>query len=361
MAMPCRRICLFIALLYCALSAWQPLAAQQALDKDWRYGLRKVFHSELYQGHKKQSGYYEGWYFKLVAPDGGHVFSLIPGIALGARDVQDHAFIQLINGKTGKTAYHRFPASDFRYSCKNFYVEIGGNQFLSTGLKVDIGEGAERFQAEITFEGQSGIPAWLGSPSIMGWYRYAPFMETYHGLVSMDHVLHGQASYGGVPIDYEGGRGYTEKDWGHTMPRSWIWMQSNDFAEPGVSFMASIATVPWLNKEFRGFLGFLLVKGRVYRFATYTGAKLLGLRMEEKELSFTIAEGQFSIAVRALRSRAGYLQAPVLGAMDRRIAESIDATIGLTLRDRKGRVIFQGEGSQAGLEVVGDPADLLAE
>jgi tocopherol cyclase len=337
------------------------LHAQVALDRDWRYGLRKVFHSELYQGHKKQQGYYEGWYFKLVAPGGGHVFSLIPGISIGETPAQRHAFIQLIDGKTGQTAYYRFPASEFRYARREFKVEIGANRFSSEGLRVDIGEGATRFQAEIAFDGQENIPAWLGAPSIMGWYRYAPLMETYHGLVSMDHGLRGKATYGGHAIDYDGGRGYTEKDWGYSMPRSWIWIQCNHFARPGVSFMASIATVPWLNKEFRGFLGFLLVDGKVYQFATYTGARLLDVRLEEKTLSFIIQEKQFSITVKALRSKAGYLQAPVMGAMDRRIAESIDATIHLTLRDRKGHVRFEGEGHQAGLEVVGDPADLLAE
>lgn len=336
-----------------------PVPAQVALDRDWRYGLRKVFHSELYQGHSKRAAYYEGWYFKLVAPGGGRVFSLIPGIALGDTRAQDQAFIQLIDGKTGQTAYYRYPAESFRYSRREFRVEIGGNHFSDKGLKVDIGEGAARFQAEISFEDPQGIQPWLGAPSIMGWYRYAPFMETYHGLVSMDHRLHGHANYGGLDIDYEGGRGYTEKDWGHTMPRSWIWMQSNSFPTPGVSFMTSIATVPWLSKEFCGFLGFLRVNGEVYQFATYTGAKLQDLRLEATELSFTIVEKRFSIEVQALRSHAGYLQAPVMGAMDRRIAESIDAEIGLILRDRHGKVLFQGKGQQAGLEVVGDPADLL--
>jgi tocopherol cyclase len=337
------------------------LMGQLPMDRDWRYGLRKIQHSAIYQGHHKKHAYYEGWYFKLVAPGGDHVFSLIPGIALGDSAHHHHAFIQLIDGKTGQTAYHRFPASAFRYSCRDFRVEIGDNIFCEEGVKVDVGEGASRFQAEISFAGQQVIQPWIGAPSIMGWYRYAPFMETYHGLVSMDHRLNGQASYGGKPIDYNGGHGYTEKDWGHTMPRSWIWMQSNNFETPGVSFMASIATVPWLNKEFRGFLGFLFVKGKIYRFATYTGAKLGQLQLEEKTLRFKIQERDFSIEVLALRSRAGYLHAPVMGAMDRRIAESIDAEIEVTLRDREGRLLYKGQGTQAGLEVVGDPADLLVE
>ncbi|MCK7537696.1 MAG: tocopherol cyclase family protein [Marinilabiliales bacterium] len=29
--------------------------------------------------------------------------------------------------------------------------------------------------------------------------------------------------------DFSGGRGYIEKDWGHSFPSAYVWMQSNHF------------------------------------------------------------------------------------------------------------------------------------
>jgi hypothetical protein len=40
--------------------------------------------------------------------------------------------------------------------------------------------------------------------------------------------------------------------------------------------------------------------------------------------------------------------------MDRRIGESINARLHVTLTDLSGKVLFNGSGSAAGLEVVGD-------
>lgn len=329
------------------------------LDRSLLYPLRKVFKAELFQGAAKRHNYFEGWYFKLVAPGGAQVFSVIPGIAYGEGGTAAHAFIQLINGKTGETQYERFPVSDFRYSKRDFRVEIGDNRFGMDGIKVAIGSGNKRFEADLRFGEPRRMRGKLRAPGIMGWYRYAPFMETYHGLVSMSHRLQGKVRFGGASYDFSSGKGYTEKDWGHTFPSSWVWMQSNHFADADVSFMCSIAKVPWIGYSFRGFLGFLMIGEKVYRFATYTGARLEDLRLEGERVTFRIRDRHWTLEVTAKRSRTGLLQAPVAGAMDRRIAESVDAEIAIRLLDRKGTVCFEGTGKFAGLEVVGDREELF--
>ncbi|MEM6271085.1 MAG: tocopherol cyclase family protein [Bacteroidota bacterium] len=337
------------------------LFAQQTLDKALFYPLRKVYHSEIFQGHRRTDNYYEGWYFKQVSADGQHVFSLIPGVAYGRNGKDAHAFIQLIDGRTGQTDYHRFPIEDFRYSRRRFQVEIGNNSFGPAGLIVDIGEGKRRFRADLSFSGGKAPPPKLLRPGIMGPFRYVPLLETYHGLVSMDHAVTGQAKFGKASIDYNGGRGYIEKDWGYSMPTSWIWTQCNHFEREGVSFMCSIARVPALGQVFPGFLGFLLVDGEVFQFATYTGARVEGLAVEEHRVRFDIVAKNFRLEVRAVRAHTGTLQAPVAGAMNRRIAESVDARIQLRLYDPKGRLLYEGSGQHAGLEVVGQLSELLGE
>ena len=53
----------------------------------------------------------------------------------------------------------------------------------------------------------------------MGWYAWMPFMECYHGLVSLDHGIEGVLSAESDTVDMTGGRGYTEKDWGAAFRR----------------------------------------------------------------------------------------------------------------------------------------------
>ena len=63
---------------------------------------------------------------------------------------------------------------------------------------------------------------------------------------------------------------------------------------------------------------------------------------------------QLSLSLRVERSHEGVLLAPVQGAMDRRIGESIDARVHVRLAEPGGRLLFEGTGEAAGLEAVGD-------
>jgi tocopherol cyclase len=320
------------------------------------YALKKLRHSKYFQGNQKHIHYFEGWYFKMVSADESAVYAVIPGIALGDAETDGHAFIQLIDGQTGATRYWSYPLSDFRFSRKDFAVQVGPNYFSDKKISLQLpGE----LEGEVRFRDPARYPARLHAPGIMGWYRFMPFMQTYHGVVSLNHGLEGSLQIEGQRVDFAEGKGYIEKDWGESFPSSWIWMQSNHFEQEGVSFMMSVADIPWLGKSFTGFLGFLLVDGQVFRFATYTGAKLEAVALGENEVSLRIRERKWSLEVRASRSQLGILAAPVQGVMERRIAESLDARIELLLKDRKGKVLFRGAGSSAGLEMVGEVQDLI--
>lgn len=322
------------------------------------YRLAKTWKPAMFQGGHRKEGYYEGWYFKSVSADGLQSFALIPGIALGQDGKDAHAFIQYIDGQTAETHWFEFPVSAFSYSQREFEVRIGGNYFSQDSLHVDVGEGNDRLQADLRFRKLNGWPVKAFSPGIMGWYRFVPGMETCHGLVSLHHAVDGFLSHQGKTITLHDGHGYIEKDWGSSFPRSYVWMQSNSFERDSVSFMCSIATIPYMGKFFRGFLGFFWLDGELYRFATYTHAKLQDLTLAENEVSFRIRENRFTIEVEAHRQSSGELKAPQAGQMERRISESVNAEIHLKVLGKKGELIFEGTGKAAGLEIVGNKQDL---
>ena len=79
----------------------------------------------------------------------------------------------------------------------------------------------------------------------MGWYAYVPTMECFHGILSMNHTLTGQLTLNNSKLNFDGGKGYIEKDWGRNFPKNWIWAQSNHFLDSELSVSISLATLPW--------------------------------------------------------------------------------------------------------------------
>jgi hypothetical protein len=317
---------------------------------------RRLFRPDLFQGGGRSRRYFEGYYFKHVAPD-GTAYSVIPGMSRGG-DGSGHAFVQLIRGEDGVSRYYRYPLEAFRAEGPELLIRVGESEFSPAGIVLELGSGAESVRGSVHYAGSVGFPRSLLSPGIMGWYTFVPFMECYHGVVSVDHELRGALSVDGREVSLDGGRGYIEKDWGASMPSAWVWMQTNSFPGRRASFMASIARIPWLRGSFVGFLGFLWYQGGFYRFATYTGARLRRLTVEGHEVRVEIADAATVLEVKGTRSGEGSLQAPLLGLMDRRIAESLDACLDIRLTTKAGDEIFHATGSAAGLEVVGNVGTL---
>ena len=162
----------------------------------------------------------------------------------------------------------------------------------------------------------------------MGWYAYVPFMECYHGVVSFDHSIKGTLEVDGTRVDYTGGRGYIEKDWGQSFPKAWIWMQSNHFATAGTCVTASVAVIPWLGSAFNGFIAGLWHRGRLYRFATYTGAKLERQEVTDRQVVLHYVDHRrdgYRLEIEATRASGGLLHSPERTAMLQRVMESLTA------------------------------------
>jgi hypothetical protein len=221
--------------------------------------------------------------------------------------------------------------------------------------------GAGSFSGTIAFGPLSPWPVRPLSPGVMGWYRFVPGMETYHGVLSMDHALTGALVVDGERIGFDGGRGYVEKDWGRSFPSSWVWAQSNSFGREGVSVSASVARIPWMTGAFVGHIAGLLLGGRLHRFATYTGARLTCVTTGRGTAHFALSDGREELELSIAGGSGCALAAPVLGEMSGRDDESLDGTIELTLRTLRGgraEVAFSGTGRYAGVEVMNDRDEL---
>ena len=194
----------------------------------------------------------------------------------------------------------------------------------------------------------------------MGWYAWMPFMECYHGVVSFRHDLTGDLQLDGQTLDFSGGKGYIEKDWGQAFPAGYVWMHSNHFNDPSVSLMASVAIIPWLRGQFQGLLVGLRHGDTLHRFASYTGSKVEDLRIDDEHVWLGIrARDGGSLQIKATRPGGAFLHAPIRTQMHKRVEETLDSTIELRLTDAGGRVLLADTGTSAGLEVHGDTTRLI--
>lgn len=319
-----------------------------------RHFLRNTLHPERYHGRLRgqKAPYFEGWYYKLVDANGLHRFAFIPGVFWSSRP---HSFVQVLDGTNGAAYYHEYPFEAFDAADQPFEARVSGSCFAVDSFTLDIDRPVQRVAGTVRFVGGAPWPVTPASPGIMGWYAWVPFMECYHGVLSLDHSLDGSLVVDGREIDFTGGRGYIEKDWGRSFPEAWIWFQTNHFEAPGTSLTASIAIIPWVFTSFPGFIIGLWHESRLYRFATYTGAKVERLVVSEHTIDWVVGNGTHRLETFVTQgpdTAYGLLKGPDVSEMGKRVAETQSATVATRLTERKGgRVVFEGTGRYAGLEV----------
>jgi tocopherol cyclase len=156
----------------------------------------------------------------------------------------------------------------------------------------------------------------------------------------------------GQYVDFEGGTGYIEKDWGSSFPESWVWLHCNTFDNTQSSFTFSVAKIPWLGSYFIGFISYLQLEGRFINFSTWSKARIEKLEYLNNTVHILISNKKYLLEVEAHNNQTGQLKAPIRGSMTRMIKETVDATIKLKLSDRSGKVLFQDHGSRAGMELI---------
>ncbi|HHY55554.1 MAG TPA: hypothetical protein GYA08_08960 [Chloroflexi bacterium] len=334
--------------------------------------LKTIWQPAAYHGFGHRAGYFEGWYFKIVDATEQRRYAIIPGIFLGKNGIDSHSFVQTLDGASGVTRYHRYPLDAFSAAPAAFDIRVGPNRFTTHAIELNIDRPEQRLVGRLAFDGVTPWPVTWRSPGIMDWYSFVPFMECYHGVLSLDHALRGQLVIDDAAVDFHGGRGYIEKDWGEAFPRAWVWMQTNHFDRTGVSLTASVARIPWLGTDFRGFIVGLWCDGTLYRFASYTGAVIERLEVTEHQVVWEMrgpvahagVRRQARLSLVAHRDEEGVdlLHAPMRTAMLQRVLESLTAAVDVTLTvDIDGRpvAVFAGRGRHVGLELGGKLEEIL--
>lgn len=308
---------------------------------------------EYFQGSKRKRRYFEGWYFKCISGDRKHAIAIIPGMAVDPEG-RKHAFVQVINAVSGKTWYHHFSYSEFQSPSDRFDVQIENNSFNARGLSLNIDTSEGSIKGALTFTDTHLFPTSWYNPGIMGPFSFVPFMECFHAIIHLYHELQGEIFLDGEILNFNGGVGYIEKDYGRSFPKTYIWLQASHFEIRNASFVFSRANIPFLGSEFPGFFAYFTdFKNITVRFATYNHSRLSNWVVDSSKgtCSGELSGPAGSLIFKAQMAGGGRLRAPVDGLMDREIIESITAYVSLRLVNKQGTLIFESSSSEAGMEL----------
>ncbi|MHA2038060.1 MAG: tocopherol cyclase family protein [Promethearchaeota archaeon] len=307
-----------------------------------------------FQGNLKSKFYFEGWYNKIVDKTADHIYAIIPTIALNRKELTSHCAIQFFDAIKAKSEYFKFPIDEFRnFSNKKYEISIGKNYFSLNRIHLNIDKQGYKITGDLNYVDPFPWPKKFLQPGAMGWLSYIPFLETYHSVVSMNHTIRGKISINGESVNFDNGKGYVEKDWGKSFPVAWIWAQSNHFSNQNLSFMFSIAKVPFLGMKFNGFLSAIMHESKFFKFATYTGAKVKSLEINQNSIQILVEDKRYRLYFELAKGKTKptSLLAPKEGIMSGRIAESITSKIRLRLFDKKkNNIIIDDLGVNAGFE-----------
>jgi len=292
--------------------------------------------SEFHGAHKSHS-YFEGWYFKHQ--NGGHTIAFIPGVNYDEQG-RKSAFVQVITDDVSCNVPFSF--SDFNVSTHGLGILLRNQIFGERGVKIDLKTPEIRCKGTIKY-GPLTPPKY----DVMGPFRFVPFMECHHGVISMKHRLQGMLEVNGTQINFDNGTGYIEKDWGTSFPKSYLWVQCNRFRDAAGSVMISVADIPFGKFSFKGCICIVHYWGNEYRLTTYNGVRIIrcdetGLILKQREY---VLKAEFS------KNAPQNLFAPQIGAMSRIIRENAACHVRCRFY-REGTLLFDLQSEEAGFEYV---------
>ncbi|MDR0287213.1 MAG: tocopherol cyclase family protein [Clostridiales bacterium] len=287
--------------------------------------------------------YFEGWYLKHSGKNG--VIAFIPSIH--EYEGKKTAMLQIVAPFYNE--YLEYPGNKIKIELNPFYLKIDDNEFTENYSKLNITTDTHSIKGEIQYEHPVRLVKSIFNPGIMGPFSYIPFMECRHDVLSLNHDVSGYLQIDGKNISMDNCLGYIEKDSGRSFPKDWLWLQCNNFPGFKTSIMVAIAKIPYLGMNFHGIICCILHENKQYRLATYNGAKVFNLTINDKSIYTHIENKNFSLYIKAQKSKPAVLKAPIKGKMSRDVTEIPSTDVSVLLNER-GKEVFNLHGKNCGLE-----------
>ncbi len=252
--------------------------------------------------------FFEGWYLKHQHES--ETICVIPALHRGEGGIV-YASIQVIS--SGGTWYFEYPAHRCIFNPSRFFLKIGPNIFSNNGMALRLKGAGITLHGKVEYGPFSPLPL-----PIMGPFALVPNMQCNHGVLSLHHTLAGRLVLNGTVLNFSGGTGYIEKDWGSAFPTAYSWTHCANSSNTPAGIMLAVATVPIAGRHFTGCIASVQHRGKNYLFASYLGAFVQRWREDE----VIIRQGLHTLTTTFIQGNCFVLQAPVLGEMGREVVET---------------------------------------
>ncbi|MBU3805138.1 MAG: tocopherol cyclase family protein [Candidatus Cellulosilyticum pullistercoris] len=216
---------------------------------------------------------FENWYFKLVDAKEENVLGILVEVQMTEQGTE--AFLQVVGNQINENICVSYPLESVQ--SKDTEIQIGENHLGLQQMTLNIQKGDFTLKGEISFSGHKPLKQSLWIPGLMGPYKYLPFLESYHEVLSLQHTLMGSLWLNEKQITFNEGKGYIEKDWGKAFPNVWLWAQCNHFKRKDVALMIGIARLPIFFDYYTSFAIPIYYNDQLEIFSNYNGGHIAKL------------------------------------------------------------------------------------
>ncbi len=311
--------------------------------------MMKAYDASGFQGSRKSKAYFEGWYIRLSSDRHGWNCSLIPGIAIDPKG-ETHAFLQFIES-SGSSHYMAYPREAFKLNPEKLCIQFEGNIISEERIYVDLTSRGLSLKIDLVGSDLPRFSDRFHAMNVMGILGQMPQLPCYHHLIHMDLPVNGHISWSGNTYNFKNASAYMEKDWGRSFPSTWHWIQRSSFQDCEGVLSAVASHVPFGKLKVPAGMAALQIDGEQYFWSSAWG-HTWNFDSGEKRSIYRFLNARHILELEVEAGVSAPLIAPIKGAMERTIYESINSSVHLQVRQTGGRTIHESRTQNAGYECV---------
>lgn len=269
--------------------------------------------------NSNKTPFFEGYYYKVTTDD--FALAIIVGFTL--QENKQIAFVQCYNSKTNQKDYLEYDYDQFYFDVLSNTVYLKDHYFG----KDEVYFFDERVDYVIHFfiDERVELDTNFYTPTIMGPFHYIPFLQCNHAIITLQGSVEGEIIYKDACHDFSG-IGYSEKDWGTSFPREYVWIQSNHSLEGyGNSLFLACGHIPMKLFDFMGVIGLIKAKDKTYKIGSYFGAKVIERSIVDQSSILIIKQGKYLFSFKLRLGTTCEFLGPNQGVMNTKINESLDS------------------------------------
>lgn len=334
-----------------------------------------------YHWNGVDSGFFEGWYFRVTLPKIGESFAFMYSIEDPGGDLQHSGGAAQILGIDEQHLRCSFPDSHKFWANKD---SLGLGHWGETNLDISPQllsvakfdrQVRSGYQVTATLH-QGSLPAqdcrWCyetvpvygwGQPQQMqqataGWLSYLPIFEPGWQILMAHGLAAGWIEWQGNRYEFTNAPAYSEKNWGRSFPEKWFWVNCNSFSETvGLAITAGGGRRKVLaTTEEVGMIG-IHYRDKFYEFVPWNSQVRWQIQ-PWGEWRIQASNGDFQVEIVGTTDNPGTMvYTPTDTGLVMCCRDTLKGLLSIDLRTRQGDRIITAASALAGLEVGGSGWD----